>query len=271
MKILKSNTLQMLQFSALGGCCNISHFITTREGGVSRGAYASMNPGRFSGDDADSVRENLERLSAAIRLPADRIIAPFQVHRDEVRVLSEEFLALDPVSREAYLSGADALITRLPEICVAVATADCVPVLLYAPDVRAVAAVHAGWRGTVLRIVEKSVRTMVDRYGCDPSQMLAGIGPSISREAFEVGDEVVDAFREAGFDLAPIVSRDPESGKAHIDLWECNRRQLLDAGLSAPHIEVSGICTYTHSDRYFSARRLGIRSGRLLSGIFLHA
>lgn len=261
----------MLQFAALGGCCNISHFITTREGGVSSGTYASMNPGKYSGDDDSSVRKNLERLSAAIHLPPDRIVAPFQIHKDEVRVLDEDFLSLDAVSREAYLHGADALITHLPEVCVSVTTADCVPVLLYAPDVCAVAAVHAGWRGTVLRIVEKSVRTMVERYGCDPSRLLAGIGPSISCEAFEVGDEVVDSFRNAGFDLVPIVSRHSETGKAHIDLWECNRLQLLHAGLTASHIELSGICTYAHYDRYFSARRLGVRSGRILSGIFIHA
>lgn len=259
----------MLQFSMFAENCNISHFITTREGGVSKEAYASMNPGKYSGDDACSVQMNLERLSDAIHLPVGRIIAPRQVHKDEVRVLTEDFLALDPVSRETYLEGVDALITHLPQLCVSVATADCVPILIYAPDKRVVAAVHAGWRGTVLRIVEKTVRTMEACYGCDPSLMLAGIGPSISREAFEVGDEVVDAFRMAGFDLGPIVSRSLETGKAHIDLWESNRLQLFHAGLVAPHIEIAGICTYTHYDQFFSARRLGIRSGRILSGIFL--
>ena len=99
--------------------------------------------------------------------------------------------------------------------------------------------------------------------------MKAGIAPSIGPEAFEVGEEVVDAFREAGFEMSCILKRDADTGKAHIDLWEANRLQLLTEGLSVGNIELAGICTYAHPDEFFSARRLGIKSGRILSGIFL--
>ena len=128
---------------------------------------------------------------------------------------------------------------------------------------------HAGWRGTVLRIAELTIQRMVDEFGCDPRQVWAAIGPSISPSAFEVGEEVVDAFHEAGFDLSRLLLRDPDSGKGHIDLWEANRMSLTGAGLDGDHIELAGICTYERFSDYFSARRLGIQSGRFLSDIFI--
>ena len=185
----------MLQFPALSEDCNISHFVTTRQGGVSKGAYASFNPGEYSGDNPEAVRANRKLLSDAIGIPTERIFAPFQVHGAEIRSIEPSFLSLPLEEQQLYMHGVDALVTDVPEVCIAVSTADCVPVLLYAPDVKAVAAVHAGWRGTVLRIAGKTVRILMDEYGADPRLMKAGIAPSIGPEAFEVGEEVVDAFR----------------------------------------------------------------------------
>lgn len=140
-------------------------------------------------------------------------------------------------------TGKDALVTNIPGICIAVSTADCVPVLVYAPDKKVVAAIHAGWRGTVKQIVAKTIRCMADRYSCDPALMMAGIAPSISKEAFEVGEEVVDAFRETRVDMNRIMERNAQTGKAHIDLWRqtvsscCNPdycRSVLKFPESAP-------------------------------------
>ncbi|MBP3517941.1 MAG: peptidoglycan editing factor PgeF [Parabacteroides sp.] len=269
MKILLNDRVKMLQFPVLGKDCSISHFVTTRQGGVSKGAYASFNPGEYSGDDPEAVRANRKLLSEAIGIPAERVLAPFQVHGAEIRPIGPGFLSLPEDEQRLYMHGVDALATNVPEVCVAVSTADCVPVLLYAPDVRAVAAVHAGWRGTVQRIAAKSVRFLVDEYGADPRFMKAGIAPSIGPDAFEVGEEVVEAFRAAGFEMLRIQKRNIVTGKAHIDLWEANRLQLLAGGLSAENIELAGICTYTHPDEFFSARRLGVKSGRILSGIMI--
>lgn len=261
----------MLQYSGLSGCCNISHFITTRRGGVSQGDYASMNPGEYSGDDADAVRKNREILAVAMGIPSGRLFAPWQVHGCRICKLDARFLDLSPEGQADYMQGADALVTNVPEVCIAVSTADCVPVLIYAPDKKVIAAVHAGWRGTVQQIVAKTVCLMAEQYACDPAQMMAGIGPSISRDAFEVGEEVSDAFRASGADMERIYVRNPETGKPHIDLWEANRLQLLSAGLTVGQIEVSGICTFTYDADFFSARRLGIKSGRILSGILIKA
>lgn len=269
MKIPENNTIEVSRFSGLSGFRDICHFTTTRHGGVSTGTFASMNPGIYTDDDPDFVQKNLEILSNAIGIPAGQIFMPRQTHEDGILSLDSRFLSLSEEEQKERLRGMDALVTDVPGICVAISTADCVPVLLYAPDRKAVAAIHAGWRGTVLGIAAKTARLMVERYACDPAELIAGIGPSIGPEAFEVGEEVVKAFEDAGVSMARILRRHPETHKAHIDLWEANRSQLLKAGLSAAHIEVAGICTYTCHEDYFSARRLGIRSGRILTGIYL--
>lgn len=259
----------MLQFSGLSGYCNISHFITTRQGGVSEGPYASLNPGEYAGDDPECVRRNREILAEAIGITPDKFVAPFQIHEDKIAVIDTSFPIGEEPRKTGFLQGVDAVMTDLPGVCPVISTADCVPILLYAPDVQAVAAVHAGWRGTVRRIAMKAVRTMVETYHCDPTQIEAGIGPFIGKDAFEVGEEVADAFRASGADLSAIAFRHPVSGKMHIDLGEANRRQLLAAGLLPERIEIADICTYTMCDRFFSARRLGVRSGRIWSGILI--
>lgn len=158
----------------------------------------------------------------------------------------------------------DAVITDVAGLCVAVKTADCVPILLYTDrEAPIVAAVHAGWRGTVSRIVQKTLEKMslCDKFTLF-SECQAIIGPSISQDSFEVGDEVYEAFREAGFPMERISSREE---KWHIDLWEANRWLLEEMGVK--DIYVSGIDTMT-SPEWYSARRETINTGRNYNAIF---
>lgn len=158
----------------------------------------------------------------------------------------------------------DAVITDVPGLCVAVKTADCVPVLLYTDgEAPIVAAVHAGWRGTVARIVQKTLEKMAlcDKF-TSFSECHAIIGPGISQESFEVGDEVYEAFREAAFPMERISSREE---KWHIDLWEANKWLLEEMGVK--DIYVSGIDTMT-SPEWYSARRETINTGRNYNAIF---
>ncbi len=154
----------------------------------------------------------------------------------------------------------DAVITDVPGLCVCVKTADCIPVLLYDHRQRIVAAAHAGWRGTVSRIVSKTVALM----GSEGRDLHAIIGPGISQAAFEVGDEVYEAFCNAGFPMQEIAIRE---AKWHIDLWQANRWLLREAGVQDIHI--AGVCTYQDVAHYYSARRHGIGTGRNLNGILL--
>ena len=258
---------RMLGYASLDVYSDIFHFVTTRIGGCSEGTYATFNCSPFAGDERACVRRNQEILFEAMPEKPRELIIPHQTHGTKSLVVDETFLTLSEEDRCTRLEGIDALITREEGCCICVSTADCVPVLLYDRRHQVVAAVHAGWRGTVNFIVGHTLEQMRTVYGTEGSEVVACIGPGISLESFEVGDEVYDTFRLNGFDMSRISYRKAETGKYHIDLWEANRQQLLDFGVPGCQIEVSGICTYIHHDEFFSARRLGITSGRILSGI----
>ena len=191
---------------------------------------------------------------------------PHQVHLAEIAVVDREMLTLPTEEILQKLDGIDALMTNEAGVCIGVSTADCIPVLLYDPIRRASCAIHAGWRGTVQRIVEKAVARMTEVFGSDPQNLIAQIGPGIHLESFEVGDEVYQTFEKEGFPME-LISKKYE--KWHIDLPECNRLQLVAAGIPETHIAVSPICTFQQSDTFFSARKLSINSGRIFTGILL--
>lgn len=260
----------LLQFSGLADEDVVTHFVTTRHGGVSSECYASFNLGEYCEDIPGNVEKNRRLLCSSLNISPKRLFVPYQVHSDKIALLDNSFLSLSGKQQHESINEVDALVANEPGICIAVTTADCVPVLLYAPDKRVVGVVHAGWKGTIQRIVSKTVRLMKEQLGCNPEQIKAGIGPSIGIDAFEVGEEVVEAFATSGFMLEKIVRRNTETGKPHIDLWLANQLQLQEEGLSVKNIEIAGICTYTHYNDFFSARRLSIKSGRMLSGIMIN-
>lgn len=249
----------------------VTAFSSTRYGGCSEGNYSSFNVNRYCGDHEECIARNMQSLKNLLNV--SQIVMPHQVHGTEV------FQLKHPAPWENMtdsLEGVDALITDVKGVCIGVSTADCIPVLLYDEAHHAAAAIHAGWRGTVKRIAEETVRSMRDAFGTQPELLRAVIGPGISLASFEVGDEVYDQFRDAGFPMDRIARRYPilppfggiEGGfKWHLDLPLCNRLQLEAVGVR--QIEMSGICTYQQSDEYFSARKLGVNSGRILTGIVL--
>jgi hypothetical protein len=242
-------------------------FSSTRHGGCSKGNYAAFNINRYCGDSEDNIRSNHEALCQMLGISDDHLIMPHQVHLTTVAKIDKAFLQLNAEERQAKLEGVDALMTNLGGVCICVSTADCIPVLLYDSTHQAVCAVHSGWRGTVKRIVMKAVDAMTEAYGTLPQQIVAQIGPGIHLDSFEVGNEVYDAFAHEGFDMELISKK--ISFKWHIDLPECNRQQLLVSGLQPHSINVSPVCTFQQTADYFSARRLGINSGRICTGIFL--
>lgn len=254
----------------------VTAFSTTRQGGCSEGNYAEFNINAYCGDDAEHIRQNRLALCQLLGINDHQLIMPHQVHDTVIATIDESFLGLSPAERQEKLEGVDALMTNLPGVCIGVSTADCIPVLLYDAGHQAVCAIHAGWRGTVKRIVEKSLAALIATYGTRPEDVYAQICPGIHLDSFEVGDEVYEAFASEGFPMELISKKYPANDisngttfKWHIDLPECNRLQLLSSGLSADNISVSPICTYEHHDLFFSARRLGINSGRIFSGIML--
>ena len=231
-------------------------FSTTRQGGCSTGNYAAFNINMFCGDNPAHIAENRQALSQLLGIPEQHLVIPHQVHGVTIH-------RVDTPPTET-IEGVDAVMTNRPQLCIGVSTADCIPILLHDTVRQAVCAVHAGWRGTVQRIAEKAIAAMHDAYGTEAKDLHAVIGPGISLDSFEVGDEVYEQFQSAGFDMSVIARRE---AKWHINLPLCNQLQLEAVGVT--DIYQSDICTYKQYDRYFSARRLGINSGRIYTAIML--
>lgn len=257
----------MVRYKLLDTFPGLIHFCTERNGGVSAGAYASLNLSPFSGDSPENVQENMKRLCDNLGVVPEQLLIPFQTHETEVRSIHSRFCSLSPDEQRDSLHGVDALATNLPEVCICITTADCVPLLFFDPVKKVIGAAHAGWRGTCGRIAQKTILTMCNDFECSPENIHVAIGPSVSPAVYEVGDELIASFDAAGFEIDSLFAR--RNGALFLDLWAANRQALLAAGVVSEHIETSGICTFTHHERFFSARRLGIKSGRILSGIML--
>lgn len=231
------------------------------------GNYGAFNITHYCGDDPQRVARNREWLCRQLQISTDHLWLSHQTHGTKVLQIDQQLISLDSINRTAQLEGIDALITQEQGECIGISTADCIPILLYDNKHKAIAAIHAGWRGTVAGIVTKTIERMKTAYGTSPESVTALIGPGISLAAFEVGDEVVTAFRNAHFPESII--RSYPAQKSHIDLWAANSYLLEQEGVPLRQIKMAGICTYEHYDTFFSARRLGILSGRIYTGILM--
>ncbi len=244
----------------------VTAFSTTRHGGTGEGSYASFNINEHCGDTPGHTATCRKALAGVLGVEESHIIMPHQTHGINPRIIGREFLSLPQDIRRMLLEDVDSVLTDVPGVCIGVSTADCVPVLLHDAAHNAVAAVHAGWRGTVKNAVLRAVTEMRLAYGTDATLLTAIVGPAISVRHFEVGDEVYDAFLEAKMPMDSIARR---GEKWHIDLPLCNKMQLMMAGVKEGNIQMSGICTYDNAADFFSARRLGKKSGRIFSGIVI--
>lgn len=261
MRMMK-NRPQLLTYDISPG---VTAFSTTRHGGVGEGEYSEFNINSYCGDTSESVNANKQLLAESLGIDSSNIFLPHQVHGTELRIIGTELLSMPESVRNMILDGVDGVLTSLKGICIGVSTADCIPIIIYDILSHAACVVHAGWRGTVALIAQKAVAEMRVAFHSEPANLKAVIGPGISLGSFEVGMDVYDKFAEAGFDMDAIAKF---SGKWHIDLPECNRLQLVAAGIQESNIYVSDIDTFT-SDDFFSARRQGIDSGRIYTAIVL--
>lgn len=245
----------------------VTAFSSTRHGGISQGNHGAFNVNLYCGDDPEDIAANRKALCQMLKIKDDRLVMPHQVHGTGIAQVGKTFFRLSEEVRRQVMEGIDALMTNIPDICIGVSTADCIPIIIYDPEHHAASVVHSGWRGTAADIAGVAVTSMQMAYHSRPEALKAVIGPGISLQNFEVGDEVYEQFAAAGYPMEQIARR---YEKWHIDLWQCCRLQLEEVGLQADHIQTTGICTFDQYEDYFSARRLGIDSGRILTGIVLH-
>ena len=246
----------------------VHHLFSTRLGGVSEGYYESMNLSFINGDDPEHVAENFKRIES-LGFPTADMVFSQQTHKCEVRVVTEADRGKG-LRRDRDYTDIDALVTNVPGIALATFYADCVPLYFYDPVQKAIGLAHAGWRGTVGEIGVRTLEAMVSNYNTNPSDVLVGIGPSICKDCFEVGNEVAEEFREK-LDFAKdyIKPCSEKSNKSYIDLQGVNRQSLISAGILANNVELPDICTKENPDTFFSHRVMGTKRGILAAFIRL--
>jgi len=231
----------------------LTQAIFTRHGGVSPTPWETLNVGGTVGDDAARVHENRTRSFAAVARSLDSAFDVWQVHS------ADAVLARAPRPPGEPHQKADIMFTDRPEVTLYMRFADCVPVLLYDPQKAVVGIAHAGWLGTVRGASQAAVQTMIRAYGSDPADIVAGIGPSIGVDHYEVGPEVVAQIEQA-FGGEGIQLIETREGRTYLDLWAANKIQLARAGVE--HVEVAGLCTACHLDDWYSHRAEKGKTGR---------
>ena len=257
--------LTLFQFENLNCFPEISHFSTSRSGGCSTGKYESLNLGYNCGDHPEKVGQNRQILCNILEIKPENLIFPKQTHTATVKIVSSSFFQLNETEKRMFLQETDALITSLTNVYIAIKTADCVPVLVFDAKKKVVAAIHAGWKGTVQLITQNTIKQMITNFNSDPGDLWAGIGPSISPDVYEVGEEVWSQFDPQ---FCKPVSPGKQN-KRYVDLWGANFEQLKSMGIPEKQIEIAGMCTLTNPKQFFSARRDGACTGRMATLIRL--
>ena len=268
MDFITIHDLEFAQFKNLACFPELFHGVTTRAGGVSPEPFSSLNLGNNTGDSADNVHANYERLSRALGFDLKTVVSSHQVHGTEIAVINKAPAQSMPFPAAHALDGYDGFVTTSPNITLLVRVADCVPVILYEPHRKALAVVHAGWKGSVGGIAAKAAGLMVQGCQCNIKKIMAGIGPSIGPCCYEVRQDVAESFRQTMPYSRFILSENAEDIFS-LDLQEANRLQLIEAGLAPEHIELSWLCTGCNSNLFFSHRGEKGKTGRfaLVAGL----
>ena len=263
------DTVPFLEYPMLRKTGLVYHGFSTRLGGVSEGCYASMNLSFDRGDDPEAVRENFRRIGNAIGVNVEDMVMSKQTHTTNVRVVTEEDRGKGVVKERDY-TDVDGLVTDVRGICLVTSYADCVPLYFVDPVRNAIGLSHSGWRGTVGKIGKKTVELMTERFGSDPSDILACVGPSVCVDCYEVSEDVVEKVREA---FAPALWNrlfyKKDNGKYQLDLWKTNEEIFLEAGILPEHIAVTNVCTHCNSRILYSHRTQGDRRGKLCAFLAL--
>ena len=238
------NPLAYYTFESLDDSARTIHGISTRHGGVSPAPFHTLNLGRTVGDDPDCVAINLKRWHTALALEASATVHAVQAQADRVAVVQSNH-------RGTRVAGVDALLTAERGLPLMMRFADCVPILLYDPRHHAIGVVHAGWRGTVLKIVTLAAQSMVTSFGTQPRDLIAAIGPSIGPCCYRIGDDVA-ARVQASFQDNADELLSSRNGGIHFDLWQANAVQLRALGVD--RVQVAELCTAEHTEDFYSAR-----------------
>ena len=265
-------SLELLSYFRFEAYRNVTNIVTTRTGGRSTGNYKSLNLGLHVGDDPNTVLENRALLAQGLAIEPESFTLAEQIHKTKISVVKANHLGRGAVVVGDALSRSDALVSNVPDIPMMILVADCVAVSVYDPTQQAVGLIHAGWRGTVARIVESVINKMELAYESDPKELVVGLSPAIGKGHYEVGEEVLTAYRDAfGREVTSQYIQEDMDGTCYLDLWGVNQWQLEECGVLAENIEVSKLCTACHPERFYSHRHDGGKTGRFGNLVMLHS
>lgn len=246
--------IRYFEFEGLGKYGRIQHAIFSRQGGVSPAPYNALNMSVSVPDDAANVYANRARAYGLFGRTNETVVHAHLVHEADVVAVTHQ-------NYGQHMSRVDGLITNEPGVGLTMNYADCAPIFLYDPVHHAIGLGHAGWPGSVKDLPGSMVRAMQQAYGSEPAELIAGIGPCVGVEKYEVGEVVITAVHNAFSNPDALLVPSPNGGeRPHYDLAAANRQNLLRAGVV--HIEQSGFCTATHTDLFFSHRAEKGRTGR---------
>jgi polyphenol oxidase len=249
----QTNGLLLYRFQNISSIPGATHGVFSRLGGGSAGVYQGLNISFGTGDDPAAVTNNRMAMYAAAGAEPSRVIVARQVHSDLVLTVTSRNAEVHNGGWRTTDNEGDGLITSEHGLFLQMSFGDCTPLLFFDPVRKAIGIAHAGWKGTLARIGARVVDAMNSSFGSRPSDIFAGIGPAIGPCCYQVRDDVLSPARNAFDGGDGIILAQPD-GSQHLDLWEANRRALVEAGIPAANIESAGICTRCHRDRFFSNR-----------------
>jgi len=245
----------------------IKHGISTRLGGTSNQPFSSLNLGLHNGDQEEQVICNRQLFCQGLGVSAEKVVTAQQVHGDRIVVVTKEHIGRGATRYEEAIADTDALITNIPDIPLLLFFADCVPVLIVDPVHQVIGIAHAGWKGTVDLIGQKTLLAMQKHFGTNPEECLAAIAPSVGPCCYEVDDIVIRKLQEPFKNWGTLITQ--KDDKKYLDLWEANRQQLEQVGMKHSNIVVSKICTSCNKELFFSYRAESGCTGRIGAMIVL--
>jgi len=263
MRLTTKEGVSYFEFPAFSGTNQLRHGFSTRLGGVSVGAYATMNLSFTMGDTPEHVSENYRRMAAALGVETDNMTSVWQAHTDVVRVVTMDD-AGKGITKAKETTSCDGMVTQTKGLTLVTLHADCLPLYFFDPVTGSIGLAHSGWRGTQQKIGLRTLEKMEQTFGTKREDVLAGIGPGISQPAFEVGREVFDAFlNSADGPWDDAIFAPTSTGKYLLDLPKANELLLLASGIKRQHLSTAGRCTFNDRNLFYSHRRDGTVRGSM--------
>lgn len=257
-----------IKYYTFKGFEQLPHCFTTRVGGVSQGSYSSLNMA-FREDKRENILKNYELVCNAIGVKKENTFWTKQVHGDNIVVATEEDRGKGLLKPRDIEEGYDGVITNIKDIVLTGFSADCVLVFFYDAKRKVIGVTHSGWRGTVKKIVQKTVQKMQTVFGCDPKDIVCGISPSIGLDHFEVDEPVVTEFKNTFGDTVDSYILEKGNGKYHIDLNSIVEYTLLGCGIDLNNIDKATVCTMCYPQLFYSHRIMGNSRGSMAGLISL--